>query len=96
MLLKITVLEKSLPIKKKIYLMILIKKKIRSMVIKIEKEKLYGLTPPACRLASINVGKYFWKLIDKPFKHDNILHKIFKRKTLKISYSCTKNIFQNQ
>ena len=26
--------------------------------------------------------------------HDNILHKIFDRKTLKISYSCTKNIFQ--
>ena len=34
------------------------------------------------------------KLIDKHFKHDNILHKIFNRKTLKISYSCTKNIFQ--
>ena len=28
------------------------------------------------------------------FKHDNILHKIFHRKTLKISYSCMKNIFQ--
>ena len=58
------------------------------------KEKLFGLTPPFCRLASINVGKYFLKLIDKHFKHDNILHKIFNRKTLKISYSCTKNIFQ--
>ena len=34
------------------------------------------------------------KLIDKHFKHNNILHKIFNRKTLKISYSCTKNIFQ--
>ena len=41
--LKIAVLGKSLPIKKKIYLMILIKK--ISMVKKIEKEKLYGLTP---------------------------------------------------
>ena len=50
--------------------------------------------PPFCRLVSINVGKYFLKLIDKHFKHDNILHKIFNRKTLKISYSCTKNIFQ--
>ena len=94
MTLKIAVLEKSLPIKKKIYLMILIKK-IRSTVKKIEKEKLYGLTPTSFwRLASINVGKYFLKLIDKHFKHDNILHKIFNRKTLKISYSCTKNIFQ--
>ena len=34
------------------------------------------------------------KLTDKHFKHDNILHKIFNRKTLKISYSCTKNISQ--
>ena len=34
------------------------------------------------------------KLIDKHLKHNNILHKIFNRKTLKISYSCTKNIFQ--
>ena len=64
------------------------------MIIKIEKEKLYGLTPTFCKLASINVGKYFLKLIDKHFKHDNILHKIFNRKTLKISYSCMENIFQ--
>ena len=61
---------------------------------KIEKEKLYGLTPSFCRLASINVGKYFFKFIDKHFKHNNILHKIFNRKTFKISYSCTKNIFE--
>ena len=61
---------------------------------KIEKENLYGLTPTFCRLASINVGKYFLKLIDKHFKHNNILHKILNRKTLKISYSCTENIFQ--
>ena len=32
-------------------------------------------------------------MIDKHFKHDNILHKISNRKTLKISYSCPKNIF---
>ena len=34
------------------------------------------------------------KLVDKHFKHGNKLHKVFNRKTLKISYSCTKNIFQ--
>ena len=51
-------------------------------------------TPPFCKLANINVGKYFLKLIDKHFKQYNILHKIFNRKTLKISYSCTKNISQ--
>ena len=32
--------------------------------------------------------------MDKHFKQDNILHKIFNRKILKISYSCTKDISQ--
>ena len=73
--------------------MILIKI-IRSTVKKIEKEKLYGLPPPLCRLGSINVGKYFLKLIDKHFKQNNILHKISNIKMLRISYSNTKNIFQ--
>ena len=59
------------------------------------KRKIMWFNPTFCRLASINVGKYiFFKLIDKHFKHDDILHKIFNRKTLKIRYSCTKNIFQ--
>ena len=58
------------------------------------KIKIMWFNPPFCRLASINVGKYFLKLIDKHFKYDNILHKIFNRKTLKISYSSTKNISQ--
>ena len=57
------------------------------------KRKIIWFNPTFCRLDSINVGKYFLKLIDKHFKHDNILHKIFNRKTLKIRYSCTKNIF---
>ena len=58
------------------------------------KRKIIWFNPPFCKLANINVGKYFLKLIDKHFKQDNILHKIFNRKTLKISYSCTKNISQ--
>ena len=57
------------------------------------KRKIIWFNPPFCRLANINIGKYFLKLVDKLFKHGNKLHKIFNR-TLKISYSCTKNIFQ--
>ena len=38
------------------------------------KRKIIWFTSPFCRLASINVGKYFLKLIDKHFKYDNILH----------------------
>ena len=51
------------------------------------KRKITWFNPLSCRLDSINVGKYFWKLIDKHCKHDNILHKIFHRKMLKISYA---------
>ena len=58
------------------------------------KRKIIWFNPPFCRLTNINIGKYFLKLVDKHFKHGNKLHKIFKRKTLKISYSRTKNIFQ--
>ena len=58
------------------------------------KRKIIWFNPPFCKLANIDVGKYFLRLIDKHFKQDNILHKIFNRKTLKISYSCTKNISQ--
>ena len=58
------------------------------------KIKIIWFNPPFYRLASINIGKYFLKLLDKHFKHDNILHKIFNIKMFKISYSCTKNIFQ--
>ena len=74
--------------------MILIKKKNKKYGHKNRKRKIIWLNPPFCRLASINVCKYFLKLIDKHFKHDNILHEIFNRKMLKISYSFTKNIFQ--
>ena len=58
------------------------------------KRKIIWFNPPFCKLANIDVGKYFWRLIDKHFKQDNILHKIFNWKTLKISYSFTKNISQ--
>ena len=58
------------------------------------KRKIIWFNPPFCKLANIDVGKYFLRLIDKHFKQDNVLHKIFNRKTLKISYSCTKNISQ--
>ena len=58
------------------------------------KRKIIWFNPPFCRLTNINIGKYFFKLVDKHFKHGNKLQKIFNRKTLKISYSCTKNIFQ--
>ena len=39
------------------------------------KRKIIWFNPTFSRLASIDEGKYFLKLIDKHFKHDNKLHK---------------------
>ena len=38
------------------------------------------------------VGHYFLKLLEKYFSRHHKLHKIFNRNTVKVSYSCTKNI----
>ena len=52
------------------------------------------LQPPYfCKLVDINIGKRFFKSIDKHFNQLKILLKIFDRKTLNISYSCTHNFF---
>ena len=39
-----------------------------------------------------NVGKIFFKLLDKYFPKTNRFHKIFNRNNVKLSYSCVKNI----
>ena len=58
------------------------------------KRKIIWFNPTFCKLVNINMGKYFLQLIDKHFNQNNILHKIFNRKTLETSYSCTKNFFK--
>ena len=55
--------------------------------------KVVSFNPPFCRLANINIGKYVLHLLDKHFNRDNPLSRIFNRNTVKISYSCTKNIY---
>ena len=52
--------------------------------------KVVWFNPPFCKL--INIGKYFLQLLDKHFNRDNPLSRIFNRNTVKISYSCTKNM----
>ena len=58
--------------------------------------KVVWFNPPFCRLANINIGKYFLHLLDKHFNRDNPLSRIFNRNTMKISYSCTKNMYNIQ
>ena len=48
--------------------------------------------PLFCKLTNINIGKYFLNLLDKHLNRDNLFRKLFYRKTVKISYSCTKKM----
>lgn len=51
--------------------------------------------PSYSKNVATNVGKIFLKLIDEEFPKHHILHSIFNRNTVKISYSCMTNIKQN-
>ena len=41
---------------------------------------------------SANIGKYFFRLINKHFPPEHKFHKIFNKNTLKLSYSCMPNL----
>ena len=56
------------------------------------KRKIIWFNPPHCKNVVTKVGHYFLKLLDKHFPRQHKLHKIFNKNTVKISYSCTKNI----
>ena len=56
------------------------------------KRKIIWFNPPFSKNVSTNIGKQFLDLIKKHFPPQNRLHKIFNRNTLKLSYSCTKNM----
>ena len=56
------------------------------------KRNIIWFNPPYSKNVQTNIGKAFFKLLDKNFPKSNKLHKIFNRNTIKISYSCMKNI----
>ena len=56
------------------------------------KRKIIWFNPPFNKNVSTNIGKKFLNLIDTHFPRQSKLHKIFNRNTLKLSYSCTKNM----
>ena len=49
-------------------------------------------TPPFCAQLTTKLGQEFLSLIDKHFPITNPLHKIFNRRTIKLSFSCSKNM----
>lgn len=56
------------------------------------KRKIIWFNPPFNKKLETKVGKRFLALIDKHFPKDSKFHKIFNRNTVKVSYSCTKNM----
>ena len=56
------------------------------------KRKITWWNPPFCLTVKTPIGRKFRNLIKKHFKKDNPLSKIFNKNTIKLSYSCTKNM----
>ena len=56
------------------------------------KRNIVWFNPPYSQTVKTNIGKIFFHLINKHFPKSNKLHKIFNRNTIKISYSCMKNL----
>ena len=50
--------------------------------------------PPYSKNVATNVGRAFLKILDEEFPKGHVLHKIFNRNTVKISYSCMSNVKQ--
>ena len=59
------------------------------------KRNITWYNPPFSRNVATNIGMTFLKILDREFPVGHILHKIFNRNTVKISYSCMSNIKQN-
>ena len=56
------------------------------------KRNITWFNPPYSKTVKTNVGKAFLNLLDKHFPPEHRLRKIFNRNTVKMSYSCMKNM----
>ena len=56
------------------------------------KRKIIWFNPPFCKSVKSNIGRIFLRLYSKHFPRNHTMHKIFNRNTVKISYSCLRNI----
>ena len=56
--------------------------------------KIIWFNPPFTQTVKTNVAKLFLRLLDKHFPKSHLLHKIFNRNTIKVSYSCMNNVSQ--
>ena len=51
--------------------------------------------PPYSKNVATNIGRIFLKILDEEFPENHVLHKIFNRNTVKVSYSCMPNVKQS-
>ena len=56
------------------------------------RRKIIWFNPPYSKNVKSNVGKTFFRLIDKHFPLGGKLNKIFNKKGMKVSYSCMRNM----
>jgi hypothetical protein len=56
------------------------------------RRNIIWFNPPYGKNVVTNIGKTFLQLIDKHFPKSSRLHKIFNRNSIKIIYSCMKNV----
>ena len=56
------------------------------------KRKIIQFNPPYSKNVVTKIGHYFLKLLDKHFARQHKLHKTFNKNTVKVTYSCAKNI----
>jgi hypothetical protein len=56
------------------------------------KRNITWYNPPYSKNIATNIGKTFIKIVDESFPPESQLHKIINRNTVKISYSCMRNM----
>ena len=56
------------------------------------KRNIVWFNPPYSKSLKTNIGKYFFRLLNKHFPPSHKLYKIFNKNTLKLSYSCMPNL----
>ena len=56
------------------------------------KRNITWFNPPYSDNVETNIGQIFFRSLDRNFPRGHILHKVFNRNTVKLSYSCMKNI----
>ena len=56
------------------------------------RKKAIYFNAPFCRSVKTKIGKEFFRIVDRHFTEHHPYHRIFNRKTIKLSYSCMSNV----